>query len=267
MDFFRDGGPVLAGSIAYFFLMSFVPFGLLLASIFGHFLGGNQEFYNFFSARLMRFFPAATSQISEQLTALVVYRQIGIITFVVYAFFASQLYMALEEAVRTIFRQKERRSWLTSFAFSLFVITLIALLLVVSFAATWAVQMLQSFLQVFPALRIGRLTGFLAIFVIPVLLVIVLTAFLYKLLPAKKVLLSHAFRGALFTAVCLEVARHLFTLYIIEAAGQYGAIYGSLSTFVIFLLWIFYSSCIFLIGAEIVCNLTSAAGKKKWSAG
>jgi membrane protein len=253
--FFRDGGPLLAGSIAYFFLMSFVPFGLVLVSIFGYFLGENRELYVFLSARLMRFFPAATSQISEQLTALVAYRQIGVITFVIYAYFSSQLYMALEAGVRTVFRQKERRSLFTSIVFSFIIITLIAALVVASFAATWAVQMLQSSLEIFPVLRIGRLTGFLVRFVIPVLLVIVVNAFLYKFLPAAKVSLRNALRGAFFTAFFLEAARHLFTLYVVYAAGQYGAVYGPLSTFVIFLLWVFYSACIFLIGAEIVRNL------------
>jgi uncharacterized BrkB/YihY/UPF0761 family membrane protein len=61
-DFFRDGGPVLAGSIAYFFLMSFVPFCLLLVYLLGYILGGNEEFFQFFTARLLRFFPAATSE-------------------------------------------------------------------------------------------------------------------------------------------------------------------------------------------------------------
>ena len=59
--FFKDGGPLLAGSIAYFFLMSFVPFSLLLISILGYFLGENRALYEFLSARLLRFFPAATS--------------------------------------------------------------------------------------------------------------------------------------------------------------------------------------------------------------
>lgn len=255
IDFFRNGGPLLAGSIAYFFLMSFVPFGLLLISILGYLLGENRELYDFLSARLMRFFPAATSEISEQLTALVAYREIGVITFGIYAFFASQLYMAMEAGVRSVFRQKERRSLFISIVFSFLIITLIAALVVVSFAATWAVQMLQSFLEVFPSLRIGRLTGFLIRFVIPVLLVIVVNAFLYKFLPAAKVSLRSAVRGALFTAVFLEIARHLFTLYVVTSAAQYGAVYGPLSTFVIFLLWVFYSACIFLIGAEIVRNL------------
>jgi membrane protein len=255
IDFFRDGGPLLAGSIAYFFLMSFVPFGLFIVSLFGYFLGENREFYEFLSARLSRFFPAATSEISRQLTALVIYRKIGIFTFIAYAFFSYQLYVALGAAVRAMFRQKEKLPLLISIAFSFFIITLLAALIAVSFAATSAVQILQSLLEVFPALKIGKITSFLVSFVIPVLLVLVVTAFLYKLLPAKKVSLRHAFRGALFTAIFLEVARHLFTLYIIKAAGQYGAIYGSLSTFVIFLLWIFYSACIFLIGAEIVAGL------------
>lgn len=255
IDFFRDGGPLLAGSIAYFFLMSIVPFGLLIVALFGYFLGEHREFYEFFSARLMRFFPDATSEISSQLTALVVYKQIGIFTFIVYAYFSYQLYMALGAAIRAIFRQKEKLSLLTSIAFSLFIVTLIAALVVISFAATSAVQMLQTLLEVFPALQIGNVTGFLVRFVIPVFLVLVVTAFLYKLLPVKKVSLRNAFRGAFFTSVFLEVARHLFTLYVVTTAAQYGAVYGPLSTFVFFLLWVFYSACIFLIGAEIVRNL------------
>lgn len=253
--FFRDGGPLLAGSIAYFFLMSFVPFSLLLISLLGYFLGENRALYEFFSARLIRFFPAATSDISRQLTALVVHGKIGIFTAVVYAYFSYQLYMALAVGVRTIFRQKKTPSFLTSVAISFFIVTLIAALVVVSFVATSAVQMIQSLLEVFPALIIGNITGFLVRFVIPILMVLVVTSFLYKLLPAKKILPRHAFRGAVFTTVLLEVARHLFTLYILTAKAQFGTIYGSLSTFVVFLMWVFYSACIFLIGAEIVRSL------------
>jgi membrane protein len=257
IDFFRDGGPLLAGSLSYFFLMSFVPFGLLLISLLGYFLGENGEFFVFFTARLMRFFPAATAEISKQLTALVVYKQVGIFTFIVYAYFSYQLYMTLEASVRVIFRHKEKRSFFISAVFSFFIITLIAVLIIISFAATSAIQMLQSFFEVFLALKIGKVTGFFIKFVIPVFVVFVVASFLYKLLPAKRVSLRHAFRGAFFTSIFLEIARHFFTLYAISVATRYGAIYGSLSTFIIFLLWLFFSACIFLIGAEIVCNLSS----------
>ena len=81
--FYRDDGPLHAGSIAYFFLMSFAPFCLLLIAIFGYFLGDNKEFYEFFATRLMRFFPEATSEISVGLAAIVTYRKIGILTLIV----------------------------------------------------------------------------------------------------------------------------------------------------------------------------------------
>lgn len=61
--------------------------------------------------------------------------------------------------------------------------------------------------------------------------------------------------GALFTAVFLESAKYVFTLYAIFKISQLGNIYGPLTTVVIFLLWIFYAACIFLIGAEFVRNL------------
>jgi membrane protein len=240
---------------AYFFLMSFVPFCLLLIAVFGHFLGENGQFYEFFSARLLSFFPAATSKISRQLTAIVVYRRIGIFTFIVYSYFSYQLYMALEEAIRVIFRQKAKRSLITSIVFSFSISTLIAALIILSFVATLVVQMLQTHLEVFPFLRVGKVTGFLIRFVIPVFLVVILTTALYKLLPLQRVPLLHALRGALFTAILLEVARHLFTLFVTIAIGQYGTIYGPLSAVVVLLLWVFYSSSIFFIGAEIVRNL------------
>jgi uncharacterized BrkB/YihY/UPF0761 family membrane protein len=77
MDFFRDDGPVLAGSITYFFLMTLVPFCLLLVSIFGYIIGEDIEFYNFLSARLMSFFPKAASDIAEELAKIITYRGIG----------------------------------------------------------------------------------------------------------------------------------------------------------------------------------------------
>ncbi len=48
VTFFKNNGPLHAGSIAYFFLMSFVPFCLFLIAIFGYFLGKTKNSTNFF---------------------------------------------------------------------------------------------------------------------------------------------------------------------------------------------------------------------------
>ncbi len=261
-NFFRNDGPLLAGSIACFFLLSFIPFCLLLITIFGYFLGENQTFYEFLSTRLTSFLPAATFQISQELAALVIYRKIGIITFIIYAFFSYQLYMAVETAVHAIFREKVEKSLIISIIKSFAITTLIAVFIVFSFGATSAVLMLKPIIARFTGLEIGIITGFIIRFVIPVFLVFLITTTLYVLLPLDRPTLRSALWGGLFTTLFLEAARHLFTIYIIAVAGQYGVIYGPLSSFIIFLLWVFYSACIFLLGAEIVSSIKRYGRKK-----
>jgi membrane protein len=255
ISFFKDEGPLQAGSIAYFFLLSFVPFCLLLIAIFGYFIGENKEFYEFFSARAMRFFPAATAGISRGLAAIVTYRKIGVYSVAIYAYFSFLLYKSLESAIHGIFREKAKRSQLISIVMSFLIISLIAGFIIVSFAVTSIIQMLNLMITDFIGLPLGVAESFLIRFAIPIFLVFVTAAVLYALLPVRKVALHNALCGGFFTAIFLEAARHLFTIYVVSVATEFGTIYGPLSSFVIFLLWVYYAACIFLIGAEIVCTL------------
>jgi len=65
----------------------------------------------------------------------------------------------------------------------------------------------------------------------------------------------------LFTALFLEAAKHHFTFYIALKLSHLGTIYGPLSVFAIFILWIFYSTSIFLIGGELVHHLGAKSPK------
>ncbi len=132
--------------------------------------------------------------------------------------------------------------------------TLILVFIIISFAMTSAISMLATFQDYFPNIKIGKLSGFIIRFVVPLFLVLLTVSAIYILLPVRKVKLGHAMYGALFTTILLEAAKHVFTLYIIKVAKM-GTIYGPLSAFVIFLLWIFYSARIFLVGAEVVHNM------------
>jgi membrane protein len=53
-----------------------------------------------------------------------------------------------------------------------------------------------------------------------------------------------------FTSLLWEVAKQLFGWYILHL-GRFSMVYGSLSTLVIFFLWIYYSSTILLLGGEV----------------
>ena len=103
-----------------------------------------------------------------------------------------------------------------------------------------------------------NLITFLLGFILPVFLVFIITTGLYLVLPHRRVLVRHALSGALLTAVLFEAAKHGFTYYTVMRLARFGNVYGPLTVFVTFLLWIFFASCIFLLGAEVVHNLEAA---------
>lgn len=253
-DFFRDNGLMLAGSMSYFTMMALVPFCLFVISLVGKLLGNYPEFNRFFSAKLASFFPAATQEITQDITRLILHRGIGWFSVILYGVLSYQVFASIEGALNVVFKVRQGRHMFFSVILSIVVITLIIVFLAVSFAATSVMQFMKSYGSDVLGIRIGKVTQFVVRFVLPFALVFSSASLMYVIAPRTKVRLMHAFQGALFTAVLLEVAKHFFTWYV-SSVAEFGRIYGPLTAFVMFLLWMFYSSSIFLVGAEIVHNL------------
>lgn len=257
IDFFKDRGPMLAGSMSYSAMMAIVPYCIFLITILGYFLGENVEFYQFFLSKLTNIFPKITSQIIGELERLITYKGLGKFTLILYGLLSYQFFLSIEASLNAIFKIKTKRTFLTSFILALITITMIMAFLLLSFGATSAISMLKTLREFLPGLKISGITGFLIRFVIPFVLVFLTVMIVYLLLPRRKIRFSHALFGAFFTTVFLEAAKHVFTIYVGNFV-KFGTIYGPLSVFMMLLLWVFYSSCIFLIGAEIVHNLENS---------
>src|SRR3989304_2539149 len=262
-DYFKDDGPLLAGSISYFFVMAIIPFSFLIIAIFGYFLWENWEFYTFILNKLLDLFPKATYSITKELERIITFKRIGLFTLLIYGIFSYQLFSAVERALNIIFKITVKRSFILSILLSISLVTLMIIFLLISFGATSVISMAKFFDQFFPGLVISRIAGFLIAFVIPLFLIILTTTALYILLPMRRVLFSHALLGGLFTAVLIEAAKHAFTFYVASKLYKLGAVYGPISAFITFLLWVFYAVVIFLIGAEVVHNLGDRRKKKR----
>jgi len=85
--------------------------------------------------------------------------------------------------------------------------------------------------------------------VLPFLLTFCMFFLIYKIIPRIRVHFKSALQAALFAGLFWELAKHLFGWYVVHLA-QYSIFYGSLSTVVIFVLWVYYSSMILVVGAE-----------------
>lgn len=255
-DFFKDGGMLLAGSISYFSMMAIIPLCLLIISIFGYILGEHTELLKFFSQRLVSFFPQVTQEIADELKKLISYRTIGPLTLAIYIFLSYQLFISLEISINKIFKTEVKRHPLITIVLSLLTITLVLLAIIISFGATSFIAIINSLQFFLPEIKIGKITTLVLGYLIPLILVFFILTILYFFLPRKGVKLKSAIFGGAFSAILLEVAKHLFTLYV-RGVLNLGTIYGSLSAFIMFLLWVYYSSCIFLIGGELVHNLST----------
>lgn len=72
-------------------------------------------------------------------------------------------------------------------------------------------------------------------------------AFLYRYLPDRTVNWRQAFVGGVITSLLFALGRYAIGVYIAKAAP--GSAYGSMGTLVILLVWMYYASVVFFIGA------------------
>jgi membrane protein len=85
--------------------------------------------------------------------------------------------------------------------------------------------------------------------VVNLLLLTMLFALLYKVLPDVKVQWREVLLGAAVAAVMFTIGKWLIGLYLGNTA--IGSAYGAASSLVIFLLWVYYTAQIFFFGAEV----------------
>jgi len=88
-------------------------------------------------------------------------------------------------------------------------------------------------------------------YALPFLILLLIFSAAYKFLTYEKVSLSYVIPGAVFSSCGFIVGSAVYSNYISTKAMYYSSIYGNLSGVIIFLIWIFILSLIFLTGAEI----------------
>jgi len=88
-------------------------------------------------------------------------------------------------------------------------------------------------------------------------------AALYRYVPNTPVRRNHAWAGALFAALGIEVARRLLAFYI-GKVPTYSIVYGAFATLPILLVWIYVAWIVVLLGAVIAAYLPSlVAGTRR----
>lgn len=256
---------MLAASLSFFSIMAMVPLCLFLISVLAHFMEINAEFLGFFTDRLAAMFPDITEKITGALRKIITYSGMGRLSLALYAILSFQFYWAMQTAINVIFKSQKKRMLIVTLFISFLVVSLMLGFLLLSFTLAGAVNFINDMAHGIPWIEVTALTRFMFKFILPLVLATCMLMTIYKLMPTKRISIRNAFKGALATAFMLEIAKHIFTLYVSNVL-KLGTIYGSLSSFVIFMLWIYYSTSLFLVGGELVNNLeNTVAGNRPLS--
>ena len=100
-------------------------------------------------------------------------------------------------------------------------------------------------------------------YVFPFWLLTVAFTVLVVILPHGKVYFRFAVMGGAFFATLFEIAKNLFTHYLLTVS-RVSLVYGSFGSLIVVVLWVFYLSVIFIYSAEFVSVTQKMAEEKRW---
>ena len=244
-----DNGFFLSSGITFNILVNLIPFILLLLALVVTYLYNDQVVLNHIRAYLRDVAPTLDPKIMENLMDLIQNRQmVGILGFVGLLWISTWVFGFLRIALNIVFRVEKSRGMLRGIGIDLLMILLVGILLLVSMILSSVVTFLQGYQGRIPV-AIGPTIQWILKYLLPFFLTFYMFFLIYKIIPNKKVYFTSALQAALFTGLLWELAKHLFAWYVVYLA-EYSFFYGSLSTLVIFVLWVYYSSTILVVGGE-----------------
>jgi membrane protein len=245
---------LLSSGIAFVLLLCIIPLLLLALALIGTYLFSDQEVLNHISEYLKDMFPSLDPRMRKSILKIVQDRRIvGLLGIGGLLWTSTWVFGSLGSALNIIFRVKKSRGLLQGKAVNLFMLVLAGTLLLMSMALSSVITIFQGYLFKFP-LNIGFIFQPILRYLIPFLLTFCMFFLIYKIAPRKRISSLIALKATIVSTILWEVAKHLFGWYILHM-GKFSVVYGSLATLAIFLLWIYYTSAIFLFGGEIASLL------------
>ena len=241
----HDAGQRAAG-IAYYAIISIFPLLLGLIAVFGFFLPSlnlQDELLKFVGNNI----PGSTNILKENIANVIRLRGVmSILSIVILFWSASALFGSISLAINRAWNITVSRQFFIRKASELGMVLSTGILFLLSLGASTVITIVHGALNL-PAADLiivytsTKLVAFLLMFSIFLLL--------YKFVPNTKTYWRSVWPGALLAAALFELARTLFIFYL-DNFANYQLIYGSITSIIILLVWIYYSAFVMILGAE-----------------
>ena len=250
----RDNAQTLGAALAFYTMFSLAPLLIIVIAIFGVILGKEtvqveilrraQELIGAQGAAAVKMMLTAAYRPGTGLAATVVGGLVILIG-------STSALAMLKQALNIMWGARpdpKTPIWnlVKVRLMSYVMILIIGLLLVLSLLLSIVLLFLTGFVQNLVHVPVFFIQ--LADLVLSFLLITLLFALVYKVLPDVKIAWTDVWVGSAVTALLFTLGKFLFSLYL--ARSTISSAYGAASSLAIILMWFYYSAQVFFIGAE-----------------
>ncbi|MER0439175.1 YihY/virulence factor BrkB family protein [Emticicia sp. W12TSBA100-4] len=253
--FMNDNAFKLSASLSYYTLFSLAPMILIFLSVVGFFYGQDAikgQLYGQIDGLIGKEAALQVQQMVQKVELSGKTGFAGIVGFVMLFVGATGVFAEIQDSINQIWslRAKPKNGilkYLTNrfLSFSLivslgflFIVSLLVNTLLEAFSQRLALLFTESTVHLFTIVNLG------VIWVVMTLLF----AIIFKVLPDGRVANKDALMGAGVTALLFMIGKYLIGFYL--GQSNISDIYGAAGSIVILLTWVYYSSLILFFGAE-----------------
>jgi membrane protein len=246
--FMRDNCMLQAAALAFTTVLSLVPLLAVAFTISKGFGIHNTTF-------IREFLRHVTTGREEVVQAIIEYinrtdvSTLGTVGIIFLLFVAVSLISNIERSMNTIWGVKRGRAVWRKITDYLFLILIVPLLFIIALSATATMQNI-ALVQWFLELSVFSKVYLMLLKLLPFAATWIGLFILYLFIPNTKVHLSAAILGAIIAGTLWQLSQMVYIWYQTTIA-PYNAIYGSFSQVPIFLIWMFITWIIILLGAEL----------------
>ena len=244
----------LAAGVAYYALLSLFPLLLGLLALGGILLsseGTYQGLLSFVTENL----PGSKAFVEQNVGEVVEFRGVvGVGAILGFLWTASIGFGAVARSVNRAWGIRVNRPFYVAKPLHILMALAVGALFLISTSATSVIEVITDPERDFgiPAqeffLQLGL--GHLALRMVPWGINIFIFLMIYRFAPNCKTHWRYIWPGAVVAAVLLEVSKGLFLWYL-DNLAIYNQVYGSVTSVIVLLFWIYVSALILILGAEI----------------
>lgn len=254
-----------AAQSAYFFMLSFIPIILLLLTLVRYTPVTKADVMT----AVIQVFPSSVDGMVTSIVNQVYNQSMAIIplTALVALWSAGKGVLAMTSGLNCIYDCRETRNYLiirfrATIYLVLFILVLILLLVLSVFGNT-----LSGLITYYFPILTKLVEWILQVqaYVSPVILMTFMLL-IYKFLPNKKVKLIEQVPGAVFAALGWLTVSLVFSVYLDVFTG-FSSMYGSLTTIILIMLWLYFCMYSILLGAEFNVMFGGKIFNKKFFTG